>query len=283
MVSGDYDRATGSHQQSDLSVTALAGSTFDDLNLTTLVTRPGYFTEPPGSTTAPTGPVPQTVAGGGQHAWYVGSPRRLTGVSVQVRGDPGCPLPPGGLGLGLLTASGGTRPAPPLTPVSNGPGTAAVALDGATTAVGIVVTNVSACPLTVDSASVTTAGSGVLVLAGPLQGVVTAPKMAVRGDPRQLRGVPQHRSQGTVLGHRGGRRARPRSLGAGHRRPPDGKPDRRRHHTPTCTGRAERRHRSRVVGHGASDAARGLRRVTWQCRRAAPWCSRCRCRQGRRW
>ncbi|TMM19823.1 MAG: hypothetical protein E6G01_01435 [Actinobacteria bacterium] len=176
VVSGDYDRATGSHQQSDLSVAALAGSTFDDLNLTTLVTRPGYFTEPPGSTTAPTGPVPQTVPGGGQHAWYVGSPRRLTAVSVQVRGDPGCPLSPGGLGLALLTANGGTRPAPALTPVSNGPGTTAVALDGSTAAVGIVVANGSSCPLTVDSASVTTAGSGVLLLAGPLQGAVTAPK-----------------------------------------------------------------------------------------------------------
>src|SRR5437868_755771 len=99
VVSGDYDRATGSHQQSDLSVTALAGTTFDDLNLTTLVTRPGYFTEPPGSTVAPTGPVPVAVPAGGQHAWYLGSPRRPTGVSIHVRVDPGCPLPAGGLGL----------------------------------------------------------------------------------------------------------------------------------------------------------------------------------------
>src|SRR5205807_6721436 len=102
VVSGDYDRATGSHQQSDLSVTALGGSTFDDLNLTTLVTRPGYFTQPapPGLPPPPAGALPPTLLGRGQQAWYLGTPLRLTGVSLQVHSDPSCPPPPGGLGLG---------------------------------------------------------------------------------------------------------------------------------------------------------------------------------------
>jgi hypothetical protein len=175
VVSGDYDRATGAHQQSDLSTAALAGSTFDDLNLTTLVTRPGYFTQPPGSTAAPTGPVPKTVPGGGEQAWPLGSPRRLTGVSVQVRADLSCPLPPGGLGLGLVTPQGTTLPSSPLTPAAGGSGTAGAALGGAD-AVGIVLANGGSCPLTIESVSVSTARSGRLLLAGPLQGAVTPPR-----------------------------------------------------------------------------------------------------------
>jgi hypothetical protein len=183
LVRGDYDRATGTHQQSDLSVTALAGSTFDDLNLTTLVTRPGYLARPPppgsaaGSPAAPAGAVPETLPPRGQQAWYVGSPLRLTSVSVQLHPDPSCPPPPGGLGLGLLTPTGGTTPASsPLSVDPGRPGSASVALDGTTTAVGIVVTNGGACPLTVDSATVATQRSGPLLLAGPLQGAVTPPK-----------------------------------------------------------------------------------------------------------
>src|SRR5205085_1828161 len=83
-------------------------------------------------------------------AWYLGSPRRPTGVSIHVRVDPGCPLPAGGLGLGLLTPSGGTRPAPPLTPVTNGSGAAGVTLDGTTSAAGVVVANSSARAITDD-------------------------------------------------------------------------------------------------------------------------------------
>ncbi|HWC38872.1 MAG TPA: hypothetical protein VG476_10100 [Acidimicrobiales bacterium] len=175
VVSGDYDRATGSHQQSDLSASALFGSTFDDLNLTTLVTRPGYFTQPPGTVTASTGPLPETVPSQGQRTWNLGSPLRLTGVSVQLHQDPGCTLPSGGLGLGLLTPDGATVAAPPMMSLPNASNTAGVALDGRTTAVGIVVVNGATCPLTVDSASVTT-HSGRMLLAGPLQGAVTAPK-----------------------------------------------------------------------------------------------------------
>ncbi len=180
LVSGDYDRATGSHQQSDLSVTALAGSTFDDLNLTTLVTRPGYLARAApssGSTTTPAGVVPETLSARGQQAWYLGSPLLLTGVSVQLHPDPTCPLPPGGLGLGLLTPNGGTTPvSSPLTADPSRAGHAMVALKGTTTAVGIVVTNGGACALTVDSATVDTQQSGRLLLAGPLQGAVTPPK-----------------------------------------------------------------------------------------------------------
>jgi hypothetical protein len=175
VVSGDYDRATGTHQQSDLSASALLGSTFDDLNLTTLVTRPGYFTQPPGTVTASTGPVPEPIPSQGQRSWNLGSPLRLTGVSVQLRQDPGCPPPPAGLGLALLTPSGATVAASRLMVLPNAPNTAAVALDGATTAVGIVVANGATCPLTVDAASVSTT-SGRMLLAGPLQAAVTAPK-----------------------------------------------------------------------------------------------------------
>jgi hypothetical protein len=179
LVSGDYDRATGSHQQSDLSVPALAGSTFDDLNLTTLVTRPGYLARPApsGSAATPAGAVPATLPPRGQQAWYLGSPLQLTGVSMQLRPDPTCPPPPGGLRLGLLTPSGTTRPVMnPLTTDPSRTGSATVALDGTATAVGIVVANGGACALTVDSATVDTQGSGRLLLAGPLQGAVTPPK-----------------------------------------------------------------------------------------------------------
>ncbi|HEX6476496.1 MAG TPA: hypothetical protein VF005_04420, partial [Acidimicrobiales bacterium] len=181
LVSGDYDRATGTHQQSDLSVTALAGSTFDDLNLTTLVTRPGYLAQPapPGLATgaAPPGAVPETLPARGQQAWYLGSPLRLTSVSVQLHPDPSCPLPSGGLGLGLLTPTGSTTPVSrPLSLDPGRPGSATVALDGTTAAVGIVVANSGACPLTVDAATVDTRQSGRLLLAGPLQGAVTPPR-----------------------------------------------------------------------------------------------------------
>jgi hypothetical protein len=179
VVRGDYDQATGTHQQSDLSVTALSGSTFDDLNLTTLVTRPSYLAQPapPGPAAAPAGAVPETLPPRGQQAWYVGSPLRLTSVSVQLRPDPSCPPPPGGLGLGLLTPTGATTPASsPLSVDPSRPGSARVALDGTTTAVGIVVANGGACPLTVDSATVGTQQAGPLLLAGPLQGAITPPK-----------------------------------------------------------------------------------------------------------
>jgi hypothetical protein len=174
LVNGDYDAATGSHQQSALSPAGLAGSTFDDLNLTTLVTRPGYFTQPPGSTSAPTGPVPQTVPAGGQRSWYVGRPLQLTGVSVQLHPDPSCIAPPGGLGLGLLTPGGGPKAGPPLLPIAGRSASAGATLDGAT-AVGIVITNSTGCPMTVDSATVASS-AGNLLLAGVLQSVVTAPK-----------------------------------------------------------------------------------------------------------
>jgi hypothetical protein len=179
LVSGDYDRATGSHQQSDLSVTALAGTTFDDLNLTTLVTRPGYLARPApsGSTATPAGAVAATLPPRGQQAWYLGSPLQLTGVSLQLRPDPTCPPPPGELGLGLLTPKSDTRPVlSPMTPDPNRAGSVTVALDGTATAVGIVVANGGACALTVDSATVDTQRSGRLLLAGPLQGAVTPPK-----------------------------------------------------------------------------------------------------------
>ncbi len=176
VVNGDYDRATGAHQQSDLAAAALSGSTFDDLNLTTLVTRPGYFTEPPGTTSASTGPVPETIPAAGQRSWNIGTPRQLTGVTAQLRPDPGCPPPAGGVGLELVTPSGATVPAPPMTPAASGSGTVGVSLDGRTAAVGIVVVNGATCALTVDSVSVTTARSGRLLLAGPLQEGVVSPK-----------------------------------------------------------------------------------------------------------
>jgi hypothetical protein len=96
---------------------------------------------------------------------------------VQLHPDPTCPPPAGGLGLGLLTPNGAARPvATPLTTDPSRAGFATLALDGTTTAVGIVVANGGACPLTVDSATVDTQRSGRLLLAGPLQGAVTPPK-----------------------------------------------------------------------------------------------------------
>ncbi|HWE65002.1 MAG TPA: hypothetical protein VG298_00005, partial [Acidimicrobiales bacterium] len=141
--------------------------------------RPGYLARPapPASAATPAGAVPATLPPRGQQAWYLGSPLQLTGVTVQLRPDPTCPPPPGGLGLGLLTPNGATRPViNPLRPDPSRTGSATVALDGTATAVGIVVANGGACALTVDSATVDTQRSGRLLLAGPLQGAVTPPK-----------------------------------------------------------------------------------------------------------
>ena len=46
LTDGDYFAATGAHYQEDLDPATLAGSTWDDLNVTTLLSLPSYFVTP---------------------------------------------------------------------------------------------------------------------------------------------------------------------------------------------------------------------------------------------
>ncbi len=106
LTDGDYYDATGAHYQEDFAPASLAGSTWNDLNVTTLLSLPGYFLTPEGSMpsdssvsfpvvpsvyngapAAKTGPV--VLPPGRSHLWYFGGPLTLTHWSFAVPvGDP---------------------------------------------------------------------------------------------------------------------------------------------------------------------------------------------------
>ncbi len=107
LTDSDYYNATGAHYQEDFSPASLAGNVWNDLNVTTLLSLPGYFLTPRGPTPAgsnvsfPVAPTvyngspgaktsPVTIGSGRSHLWYFGSPLSLTSWSFGVpRGDAG--------------------------------------------------------------------------------------------------------------------------------------------------------------------------------------------------
>ncbi len=59
LTDGTYFDATGAHLQETLTATTLAGTVWDSLNVTTLLSVPGYFVTPLPTSSRPEGPIPE--------------------------------------------------------------------------------------------------------------------------------------------------------------------------------------------------------------------------------
>lgn len=197
LVDGNYFRATGAHLQEDLNPYTLAGSTWDDLNVTVLLSLPSYFVTPMPSASAvhrassfpsdpnaftggpavPMGPI--RLAAGGRHTWYFGNTLTLTDGQI--------PLDGGAVGpaarIGLVTPTGSVAwLAPSAVAGHGGAGTALrFSLGAPTVAAGIVVQSDQAKPLAVATPAVDTVEDGPVALDGRLQNAVTPPHWTFSG------------------------------------------------------------------------------------------------------
>jgi hypothetical protein len=164
LTDGKYYDATGSHLQEDLDPATLGGTVWDGLNVSTLLSLPGYFVTrvpagpgvsqgtgqpyiafPSNSSTyaaAQTGgPASFTLPVGGSHHWYFG------GVLTVQRAD--IPLLVGStseIEIGLVTPTGGTRwiPSSEVATTGDGPGRSAeVSLKSPVPAGGLVVRSIA--------------------------------------------------------------------------------------------------------------------------------------------
>ncbi len=208
LTDGAYDDATGAHLQETLDARTLAGTVWDGLNVTTLLSLPGYFVTPlptssaaggagPGSATAPPGqrvlfpsnPAGQTATSfgapssfalrsGTARTWYFGGALTLSRWAV--------PVERGGAArvqVGLVTTAGGVRwlPASDVTVTRDGPERAlAVSLPQPVVSGGLVV-RPTAGPVTVGIPTAVTAESGSVSLDGPLQYGVFPPHWTFTG------------------------------------------------------------------------------------------------------
>lgn len=217
IVASSYDNATSTHGYENLAVGQLARSTFDVLDLRTLLTLPAYFEDAltpgqappaPGSAvagsagTAAAGTAAAVVGGPyripahGRRTFLLASPAPVLGADVGLVAGT---VKPAGLRLSLTRAGGvggvGGRPAVGVVPLRGGQ--ARATFPGGPRAGGIVVANDSS--RTVDVATVVaTVGPGRqrLALDGPLQGAVTAPHWRYQGGVGPLVAWENTRSAG---------------------------------------------------------------------------------------
>ncbi len=196
-----YATVTGAHYQEDLAPASLAGSTWDDLDVGTLLSLPGYFMTPlPVSGSAPTtvaypspsspyngfphaatGPV--SLRPGASHHWYFGSALTLRYVRFPGSLAVGKGTPHSAVGLigprgtvSWLDVTGDQSAVGPST------GLVAVRIPKGTRAAGLVVRNTSSSTLTVGIPTVETDQGGWATLDGPMQYGTTWPHWAYRGD-----------------------------------------------------------------------------------------------------
>lgn len=197
LVDGNYYRATGAHLQEDLDPYTLAGSTWDDLNVTVLLSLPSYFVTPVPSaspthraTSFPSDPDafvggpavppdPIRLAAGAGHTWYFGSTLTLTGGEIPVDGGAVGPA----ARIGLITPTGSVAwVAQSVRPADRAAGTALrFSLDAPTVAAGIVVQNGPGKPITAATPEVDTVEDGTVALDGRLQNAVTPPHWTFTG------------------------------------------------------------------------------------------------------
>ncbi len=143
-----YDAATCTHQPFLLSVASLAStnrpSTFDDLDLGTLITGPGSFTarsilpiQPAAGQSTPRGVCPTAAylltpfttgshENAGSHKnttteWFIGSPKRISQVLVNLPNCAGSNCATGNLRVSLLAPEKGAKPGGKLVTIQSSP------------------------------------------------------------------------------------------------------------------------------------------------------------------
>jgi hypothetical protein len=198
LTDGNYFAATGAHYQETLRPSTLAGPVWDGLNVTTLLSLPGYFVtpvtlDPTTGTTSPRSPKGSLVPFPAHPApsepartvtvrttarpWYLGGVLTVTSVAVPVEGGRAP-----GLRVGLVTPTGGTRWLPSGDRVVVGGSThrwVRVDLPGPTPAGGVVLASTGAT--TVGVPVVTTTQAGQVALDGRMQVGVTSPHWVFGG------------------------------------------------------------------------------------------------------
>ncbi len=206
LTDGTFYQFTGSHYQEDLNPESLSGSTWDGLNVTTLLTLPGYFVTPvpAAATTGSTGttrPVPSSIpfpvnlgsyrstpdpeptsfalAPGQSRHWFFGGELTVDSWDVPVmRGDAA------DLRLGLVGPTGGVQWLAPAEWRVIGSGTGRsirVTLPAPVRAGGVVVQSGPSSGTTVGIPQAHTAQAGQVSLDGRMQTGVASPHWAFAG------------------------------------------------------------------------------------------------------
>ncbi len=188
VVASAYDQATSTHGYENLRVASLTGSTFDTLDLRTLLTLPNAFATPLAPGAPP--PTPGTaVPGAASSAAAVGTPAAVVGGPYRVAPGSGVtfllPAPSTVRRVELVVAGGGARDGRSTVSVMLGTGTHAGrpvrAVGAGGTAVArfpagrpvltVRVRDLGARPVVLDAVVADTPGpTGRLALDGPLQG-----------------------------------------------------------------------------------------------------------------
>jgi len=200
LTDDNYYQATGTHYQEDLDPETLAGPTWDGLNVTTLLSLPGYFVTPvpptPGSRpAAPTtlfpgdvstyrltpDPVPDRfrLAPGMSRRWYFGGVLTLRSWSVPVISGSASSLR-----IGLVTPTGGLQWLPTTDASVVGYGKVdivRVAMPAPVRSGGIVVEAAAPTSAVVGTPEAVTDQAGDVALDGRMQFGVTAPHWRFTG------------------------------------------------------------------------------------------------------
>lgn len=202
LTDGAYFDLTGAHFQEDLDPSTLAGDTWDQLNVSTLLSLPGYFVTPlPSPAPGPTVPYADAVRFPGNIAVYNSSPAPVATSHDLTRGVSrtwyfggaltvdrlAVPLlagVPGALRVGLVAVTGGVRwlPSTDITPTRS-KGQTSLDFDPAAPvrAAGLVVEPVGGGHSTVGTPTAVTAEAGAVALDGRMQFGVVPPHWAFTG------------------------------------------------------------------------------------------------------
>ncbi len=185
LTDGTYFAATGAHYQEDLDPNDLAGSTWDDLNVTTLLSLPSYFVTPvpPSASNRRAIPFPTPLTDyefdvppppgsfalqrGSPRTWYFGGVLTVDSLDVPVLAGSGHDLK-----VGLVTATGGTRwlPAADTRVVAGGGGGSLELIPPSPRpAAGIVVEATGPRSTTVGTPTLDSAEAGEVALDGRMQ------------------------------------------------------------------------------------------------------------------
>ena len=201
LTDGTYTSVTGAHYQEDLNPESLATPVWGELNVTTLLSLPGYFVTPapsapssgagppqgiqyPSGTYTPS-PSPQpdtvTLAGGAARTWYFGSDLTVRSFQLPVLAGPAA------LRVGLVGPQGGTRWLAPaaasrtLGGRTAGGATLTVTLAHPAPAGGIVVAGTRASSTVVGVPDADTVQGGDVALDGRMQFGVVPPRWTFVG------------------------------------------------------------------------------------------------------